>query len=38
VEVEGPQTPYPQVLNSMALSGNMVALSNPIYFIFDPKF
>ncbi|TCP67572.1 CehA/McbA family metallohydrolase [Sphingomonas sp. PP-CE-1G-424] len=38
VTVEGPQTPYPQVPNSMALSGNMVALSNPIFFNFDPKF
>jgi len=38
VEVDGPQTPYPQVPNSMALSGNMVALSNPIYFNFDPDF
>lgn len=38
VTVEGPQTPYPQVPNSMALSGNMVALSNPIFFNFDPNF
>ena len=38
VVVEGPQTPYPQLPNSMALSGNMVALSNPIFFNFDPKF
>jgi hypothetical protein len=38
VEIEGPQTPFPQVPNSMALSGNMVALSNPIYFNYDPKF
>jgi hypothetical protein len=38
VEVQGPQTPYPQVPNSMALSGNMVALSNPIFFNFDPHF
>lgn len=38
VTVEGPATPYPQVPGSMALSGSMVALSNPIYFNFDPKF
>jgi hypothetical protein len=38
VEVQGPQTPYPQVPGSAALSGNMVALSNPIYFNFDPNF
>lgn len=38
VEVEGPQTAYPQVPKSMALSGNMVGLSNPIYFNFDPNF
>lgn len=38
VVVEGPQTPYPQVPNSMALSGNMVALSNPVFFNFDPNF
>ncbi|WP_255496177.1 CehA/McbA family metallohydrolase [Mucilaginibacter sp. FT3.2] len=38
VEVEGPQTAYPQVPQSMALSGNMVGLSNPIFFNFDPNF
>jgi hypothetical protein len=38
VEVEGPPTAYPQVPNSVALSGNMVGLSNPIYFNFDPNF
>ncbi len=38
VEVEGPPTDYPQVPGSMALSGNMVGLSNPIYFNFDPNF
>jgi hypothetical protein len=36
VVVEGPQTPYPQVPGSAALSGNMVGLTNPIYFNFDP--
>jgi hypothetical protein len=38
VEVTGPQTPYPEVPGSAALSGNMVGLSNPIYFNFDPNF
>jgi hypothetical protein len=38
VEVEGPQTAYPEVPNSMALSGKMIGLSNPIFFNFDPKF
>ena len=38
VEVEGPSTPYPQVPGSVALSGNMVGLSNPLYFNFDPNF
>ncbi len=38
VEVEGPQMPYPEVPNSMAQSLNMVALSNPIYFNYDPAF
>jgi hypothetical protein len=38
VEVEGPPTAYPEVPESMALSGNMVGLSNPIYFNFDPNF
>lgn len=36
--VEGPSTDYPQVPRSAAVSGNMVALSNPIYFNFDPHF
>jgi len=38
VEVEGPPTAYPEVPGSVALSGKMVALSNPIYFNFDPNF
>lgn len=38
VEVEGPATPYPQVPKSAALSAPMVALSNPIFFNFDPHF
>jgi len=38
VEVTGPPTPYPQVPGSMAMSGNMIGLSNPIYFNFDPNF
>jgi hypothetical protein len=36
--VEGPSTDYPQVPRSMKITGNMVALSNPIYFNFDPEF
>jgi hypothetical protein len=38
IEVHGPSTPYPQVPQSAMLSGNMVGLSNPIYFNFDPNF
>lgn len=38
VTVEGPVTPYPQVSESMKLSENMVGLSNPIFFNFDPNF
>jgi hypothetical protein len=38
VQVEGTPTAYPEVPGSMALSGNMVGLSNPIYFNFDPNF
>ncbi|WP_336965130.1 CehA/McbA family metallohydrolase [Sphingobium aquiterrae] len=38
VQVEGTPTPYPAVPGSMALSGNMIGLSNPIYFNFDPNF
>ena len=38
VEVHGPSTPYPQVPLSASLSGDMVGLSNPIYFNFDPNF
>lgn len=38
VIVEGPGTDYPQVPQAKALNGNMVGLSNPIYFNFDPNF
>ncbi|PIQ22910.1 MAG: histidinol-phosphatase, partial [Cytophagales bacterium CG18_big_fil_WC_8_21_14_2_50_42_9] len=38
VEVTGPPTAYPQVPEAMSLGGNMVGLSNPIYFNFDPNF
>jgi len=38
VVVQGPPTAYPQVPQAAALNGNMVGLSNPIYFNFDPKF
>lgn len=37
-EVEGPQTPCPEVPLSMTASGHMVALTNPIYFGYDPSF
>lgn len=37
-EVEGPQTPCPEVPLSMTASGHMVALTNPIYFGYDPAF
>ena len=36
--VEGPQVAYPQIPSSAALSGNMLAISNPLYFNFDPDF
>jgi len=35
VEVQGPQTAYPQVPMAAGITGTMVALSNPIYFNFD---
>jgi hypothetical protein len=38
VEVKGTPTPYPEVPGSMVLSGDMIGLSNPIYFNFDPDF
>jgi hypothetical protein len=38
VQVEGSPTPYPEVPGAAARSGNMVGLSNPIYFNFDPNF
>jgi hypothetical protein len=38
VVAEGKNTAYPQVPKSMALSENMIGLSNPIYFNFNPKF
>jgi hypothetical protein len=38
IVVEGPSTPYPQVPEAAAINGNMVGLSNPIYFNFDPNF
>jgi hypothetical protein len=37
-EAHGPQTPYAEVPGSMKLSGDRVALSNPICFNFDPNF
>ena len=38
VEVTGSPTAYPEVPASAALSGDMVGLSSPIYFNFDPDF
>jgi len=38
VTVEGTPTPYPEVPESQQRSGNMIGLSNPIYFNFDPGF
>lgn len=38
VTIEGPVTPYPQVWQSMKLSENIVGLSNPSFFNFDPNF
>ncbi|SDZ89975.1 PHP domain-containing protein [Pedobacter hartonius] len=38
IVVEGPATAYPQVPGSASLSGNMIGLSNPICFNFDPNF
>lgn len=38
VTVEGPSVPYPEVPDSQQRSGNMIGLSNPIYFNFDPAF
>jgi len=35
VEVQGPQSAYPQVPMAAGITGTMVALSNPIYFNFD---
>lgn len=38
VEVTGQQAFFPDVPASAALSGRMIALSNPLYFNFDPAF
>ncbi len=38
VVIEGTATPFPEVPNSMGISKNMLGLSNPIYFNFDPNF
>ncbi|AJY47872.1 histidinol phosphatase [Martelella endophytica] len=37
-EITGPQAAYPDIPNSMHLSADMVALSNPLYFNYDPDF
>jgi len=34
VQVEGQQAAYPEIPGAAALSANMIALSNPIYFNF----
>lgn len=36
VEVLGPQSAYPQVPMSAGITGTMVALSNPVFFNFNP--
>ncbi len=36
VEIRGAVPPYPEVPNATAVAGDMVALSNPLYFNFDP--
>jgi hypothetical protein len=38
IAVEGPASPFPEVPKSTSISKNMVGLSNPIYFNFDPSF
>lgn len=38
VEIRGAVPPYPQVPNATAVAGDMVALSNPLYFNFDLAF
>ena len=38
VEVTGQQALFPEVPAAAALSGNMIGLSNPIYFNFDPAY
>ena len=38
VQVEGPAPAYTQVPGAAALSGNMLGLTNPIHFNFDPAF
>jgi len=38
VEVRGRQTPFPALANWKRVAGDVVALSNPVYFNFDPAF
>lgn len=38
VEVRGPVPPYPQVPNAQLVAGDLIGLSNPLYFNFDPSF
>ncbi|MBB4120624.1 CehA/McbA family metallohydrolase [Martelella radicis] len=37
-ELDGPQAAYAEVPGSMALSADKVAISNPLYFNYDPAF
>ncbi len=38
LEVQGPQSAYPQVPMAAGITGTTIALSNPIFFNFDPRF
>ncbi len=38
VEIRGPVPPYPQVPNAQLVAGDLIGLSNPLYFNFDPNF
>ncbi|MFK8083200.1 MAG: CehA/McbA family metallohydrolase [Granulosicoccus sp.] len=37
-EIEGPQTPCPEIPYAPTQAGTMVALTNPLYFGYDPTF
>lgn len=38
VEIRGTVPPYPEVPNAALVAGDLMAISNPIYFNFDPDF